>query len=50
LKSGLLIKSGPVLLSCESPAPILCPHPPRCPDKVGVVISTIDYGVEWARK
>ena len=37
LKSCHLFKSGPVLLR-ESPAPILCPHPPRCPDEVGADI------------
>ena len=42
------VKLGPVLVR-ESPAPVLCPHPPKMPDEVGVVISAIDYGVQWAR-
>jgi hypothetical protein len=42
------VKLGPVLVR-ESPAPIFCPHPPKMLDEVGVVISAIDYGVQWAR-
>ena len=43
------VKLGPVLVR-ESSAPIFRPPSPKMPDEVGVVISTIDYGVQWGRR
>jgi hypothetical protein len=40
---------GPVLVPRE-PGPDLDPHPPVRAPEVGVRISQINYGVEWARK
>ena len=48
LKIGAPIKSEPVL-PLESPAPISTPSPDETPE-VGVLISQIKYGFQWARK
>ena len=43
------VKLGPVLVPRE-PGPDLDPHPPMRTPEVGVRISQINYGVQWARK
>jgi hypothetical protein len=48
LEGRRAVKLGPVLPP-ESPAPILVPHPPMRAPEVGVCISQINYGVQWAR-
>ena len=45
---GATIKSRPVLVR-ESAAPISTPHPPMRTLEVGVRISQINCGVQWAR-
>jgi hypothetical protein len=47
-KVGALLSWG--RFSPREPGPDLDPHPPMRTPEVGVRISQINYGVQWARK